>query len=227
MEPKVSALHNRRRILFLLCGGVGLCATNSIGQIGYAQPANNFSKLKTSIEPIKLISNELVSFDDAIEKIKRKSGNISSVEKEVIQRQSKLILGNAKNAQNMINQVINELKSLNVWDKSFDVFIESGFRKNGADPRFITHIAKEGGARAVMEKAASNMSASLNEHVEFQLKSVNVTQASLMDILIPPASAAFRNPCSVRAYLAVEFLRAGDLVSALEFAGSYVKCLVT
>ena len=44
MKSTISALHNRRRILFLLCGGIGLCATNSIGQVGYAQPANNSPK---------------------------------------------------------------------------------------------------------------------------------------------------------------------------------------
>jgi hypothetical protein len=226
MEPKVSAMHNRRRILFLLCGGVGLCVTNSIGQISYAQPVKDLPKLKTSIEPMRLVSSELVSFDEAIEKIKRKSGNISSTEKEVIQRQSKLILSNVKDAQNTIAQVINELKSLNEWNKSFDVFVESGFRKNGVDPRVIAYIAQQGGARAIMEKEASNLSVSLNEYVEFQLKSVNITQASLMDILIPPASASLR---CFKLWLssAISFLRQGEVVTAARDAGRALRCLVT
>jgi hypothetical protein len=227
MKSQVSALHNRRRILFLLCGGIGLCATNSIGQIGYAQPVKDLPKLRTSIEPIKLISSELASFDDAIEKIKRKSGNISSVEKEGIQSKSKLILGNTKSVQNTMIQFIGELKSLNEWNKNFDVFVESSFRKNGADPSFIAHIAKQGGARAVMEKAASNISASLNEYVELQLKSVNITQASLMDILIPPASAMYRISCRSYASLAIMFLCEGWILDAIKVAARAVACLVT
>jgi hypothetical protein len=229
MEPKVSTLHNRRRILFLLCGGVGLCATNSIGQIGYAQPAKDLPKLKTSIEAMNLISNGLASFDDAIKKITQKSGNISSADKEAIQSQSKLILSNANNVQNTLIQVISELKLLNEWNKNFDIFIESGFRKNGADPNFIAQIARQGGARAVMEKAASNISVSLSGYVEFQLKSVNITQASLMDILIPPASATYRTFASCEPWFAaaITFLSWGEIGKAARCTVRGAGCLLT
>jgi hypothetical protein len=229
MKPQVSALYNRRRILFLLGGGIGLCVTNSIGQVGYAQPANNSPKLKTSIDPIKSLSDELTSFDENIKQVKQKSGNISSTDKVIIQKQSKSILGNAKNAQSTASQLVNELKSITKWDKNFDAFIESGFRKNGADSRFIAYIAEQGGARAVMEKAASNNFVSeLNERVEFQLKSVNITQASLMDILIPPASArCIRCGCIVGVVAAIYYLWKGETVNAAKSAASAAVCVAT
>jgi hypothetical protein len=233
MKSKVSVLHNRRRVLFLLGSSIGLCATNSIGKIGYAQTSNNLPKLKTSADPIKSLDSELKNFDEAIKKVKQKAGNISSADKGSIQGQSKLILSNANSVQNTVSQFINELKSRNEWNKNFDIFVESGFRKTGADPRFIAYIVRQGGARAVMEEAASNTSISLNEYVEFQMKSVNITQSSLqvslMDILIPPASATYRSGSACKPWFAeaITLFRLGEVGMAIRFAGRGVGCLLT
>jgi hypothetical protein len=190
MKSQVSALHNRRRILFLLCGGIGLCATNSIDQIGYAQPVNNFPKLKTSFEPVQSFCNELTSFEEKIKKAKQKSGNISDADKTVMKNQAKLVISKISNAQSSTKEIIKELKSTNQWNKNLDTSTEEGLRKNGADARFISYISQQGGIRVIMENAiSSSMTSEISAELESKLKSINASQSSFLDILIPPASA--------------------------------------